>query len=122
VHGTTVLEFIDILGRQQKERQGRPVRPVGSKEGRMGDALALGGEEGRDKPRKSTGSCRWASIRGNPNGATPQAGGLRTARWRTRGTETSKYPEEEKTIVMPQVVASERGTAQTVHVKACPGL
>ena len=29
----------------------------------------------------------------------------------TRGTETSKYPEEEKTIVVPQVVASERGPA-----------
>ena len=29
------------------------------------------------------------------------------------GTETSKYPEERKTTVMPQVVASERGTAQT---------
>ena len=29
----------------------------------------------------------------------------------TRGAETSKYPEEEKTIVIPQVVASERGTA-----------
>ena len=32
----------------------------------------------------------------------------------TRGTETSKYPEEEKTIVIPQVVASERGIAQTL--------
>ena len=32
----------------------------------------------------------------------------------TRGTETSKYPEEEKTIVIPQVVASERGIAQTI--------
>ena len=32
---------------------------------------------------------------------------------RTRGTETSKYPEEKKTIVIPQVVASERGVAQT---------
>ena len=30
---------------------------------------------------------------------------------RTRGTETSQYPEEEKTTVIPQVVASERGTA-----------
>ena len=29
----------------------------------------------------------------------------------TRGIETSKYPEEKKTIVMPLVVASERGTA-----------
>ena len=35
--------------------------------------------------------------------------------WRrhTRGTETSKYPEEEKTIVIPSVAASERGKAQT---------
>ena len=31
----------------------------------------------------------------------------------TRGTETSKYPEEKKTIVIPKVVASEIGTAQT---------
>jgi hypothetical protein len=27
----------------------------------------------------------------------------------TRGTETSQYPEEEKTTVMPRVVVSERG-------------
>ena len=31
----------------------------------------------------------------------------------TRGTETSKYLEEKKTIVIPQVVASERGRVQT---------
>ena len=31
---------------------------------------------------------------------------------RTQGTETSKYLQEEKTTVIPQVVASERGTAQ----------
>jgi hypothetical protein len=29
----------------------------------------------------------------------------------TRGTETSKYPEEKKTKVIPLVVASEKGTA-----------
>jgi hypothetical protein len=29
----------------------------------------------------------------------------------TRGTETSKYPEEKKTTVIPRVVASETGTA-----------
>jgi hypothetical protein len=34
----------------------------------------------------------------------------------TQGTETSKYLEEEKTTVIPLVVASERGTAQTVEV------
>ena len=31
----------------------------------------------------------------------------------TRGTETSKYPEEEKSTEIPQVVASERGRGQT---------
>ena len=31
----------------------------------------------------------------------------------TRGTETSKYPEEKKTKVIPKVVASEIGGGQT---------
>lgn len=30
---------------------------------------------------------------------------------RTRGTETSKYPEEKKSIEIPPVAASERGLA-----------
>ena len=34
----------------------------------------------------------------------------------TRGTETSKYPEEKKTIVIPKVVASEIGEAQTNEI------
>ena len=40
----------------------------------------------------------------------------------TRRTETSKYPEEEKIIMIPQVVASERGIAQTDVVTAKSGL
>ena len=40
----------------------------------------------------------------------------------TQGTETSKYLQEEKTTVIPQVVASERGAAQTAGVTACAGL
>ena len=39
----------------------------------------------------------------------------------TQGTETSKYLQEEKTTVIPQVVASERGAAQTVGVEAPAG-
>ena len=31
----------------------------------------------------------------------------------TGGTETSQYPEEEKSNEIPQVVASERGSGQT---------
>jgi hypothetical protein len=34
----------------------------------------------------------------------------------TRGTETSKYPEEKKTKVIPRVAASERGEAQTIEI------
>ena len=32
-----------------------------------------------------------------------------------------EYPQEEKTIVIPQVVASERGIAQTDNVSALSG-
>ncbi len=32
---------------------------------------------------------------------------------RTRGSETSQYPEEEKSNEIPSVAASERGRAQT---------
>ena len=34
------------------------------------DALALGAEEGRDKLRKATGSCKWTLSRRYPNGGT----------------------------------------------------
>ena len=37
----------------------------------------------------------------------------------TRGTETSKYPEEEKSNEIPQVVASESGRGQTAYSNAC---
>ena len=41
---------------------------------------------------------------------------------RTRGTETSQYPEEKKTKVIAQVVASERAGAQTGAVTAASGV
>ena len=42
---------------------------------------------------------------------------------RTRGTETSKYPEEKKIRMIAQVVASERAVAQTGAVdSAAPGV
>ena len=50
-------------------------------------------------------------IRRCPNGETHMVEDHVVARQATRGTETSKYPEEKKTIVIPQVVASERGPA-----------
>ena len=36
----------------------------------MVDALASGAEEGRDKLRKATGSCKWTEIRRYPNVGT----------------------------------------------------
>ena len=41
--------------------------------------------------------------------ASEYIGGVK-ATW---GSEPSQYPQEEKTIVIPLVAASERGTAQT---------
>jgi hypothetical protein len=40
----------------------------------------------------------------------------------TQGTETSKYLEEEKSIEIPLVAASERGRAQTGGGQTLPGL
>ena len=65
-------------------------------------------------------------IRRYPNGATPlvedqgstSLGSVR----QTQGTETSKYLQEQKITMIPQVVASERGRAQTGLVTASPGL
>ena len=46
----------------------------------------------------------------NPEGSIAEYIGDEKA---TRGSEPSQYPQEEKTIVIPLVAASERGTAQT---------
>ena len=54
----------------------------------------------------------------------PAHGDMRHPRtWgHTRGTETSKYPQEEKIRMIPQVAASERGGAQTGGLEGRPGL
>ena len=84
----------------------------------MEDAQALRGDEGRDKLRKAAGIGTYKMIRRYPNGATQHVEDMLSARRRTRRTETSKYPEEKKTKVIPLVVASERGEAQTSYVTA----
>ena len=63
-------------------------------------------------------------IRRFPNGATWHIEDMsyQFIGKQTRGTETSKYLEEEKTIVIPLVAASERGIAQTNIVSAILGL
>ena len=47
---------------------------------------------------------------GKPGGSNPVTASAEP----TRGTETSKYPEERKSNETPLVAASERGIAQTV--------
>ena len=53
-------------------------------------------------------------IRRFPNGTTRYVEDIASCanRKSTRRTETSKYPEEKKITMIPQVVASERGKAQ----------
>ena len=65
-----------------------------------------------DMPR---GAGKQALIRGFPNGETrpfwsfiSEFIGYESETW---GTETSKYPEEQKSTEIPSVVASESGTA-----------
>ena len=84
----------------------------------MKDALALGGEEGRDKLRKATGRSKYPLIRGYPNGATRHRRRCHgdEVTGQTRGTETSQYPQEKKTKVIARVVASESALAQTAAV------
>ena len=73
---------------------------------------------------KLRGGANNRYIRRFPNGETlpVEDGKLRFIGDQTRRTETSKYPEEEKTIVIPLVVAIERGIAQTLTVSADRGL
>ena len=80
------------------------------------DALELRAEEGRGKAAISLGEPSYRHSRGYPNGETRSGvepehpdffGGV------SRRTETSKYPEENKSTEIPLVVANERGRAQT---------
>ena len=72
---------------------------------------------------KLWGGANIRYIQRFPNGATRHDEDMTSFKRKlTRGTETSKYPEEKKTIVIPLVVAIERGIAQTCFVLARQGL
>ena len=66
------------------------------------DALAPTADEGRSNLRKAEGSGKHALSLGYPNGETRQVKNLSlqdeyiVLTEGTRGTETSKYPQEEK--------------------------
>ena len=63
--------------------------------GHMEDALALGGDEGRDKLRKAAGIGKYELIRRYPNGETWYEKIVSShfiSGRQTWGTETSKYP------------------------------
>ncbi len=62
---------------------------------------------------KLRGDAHDRYIRRFPNGTTHHAEGVVLEREPTPRTETSKYREEKKIIMIPQVVASEKGRAQT---------
>ena len=77
----------------------------------------MGGDEGRGKLRKAPGRSMQLLIRGCPNGLEPI--GIAARRpddpkgSRTLGKETSEYQQEEKSIEIPLLAASETGRAQT---------
>ena len=102
-------------GIEKVRRRGRGRISADKLFGRMTDALAADGEEGRGKRRYSTARRRRPVTRGSPNGATPQGDpcdpGLNQIGpgGDTGGSETSQYPEERKSNEIPPVAASERG-------------
>jgi hypothetical protein len=68
---------------------------------------------------KLRGADKQALIRRFPNGETHRIRAVSIPEYigyekRTRGTETSKYPEEKKSTEIPLVAASERGTAELI--------
>ena len=81
------------------------------------DALALRADERRDKLRKAAGRSKYPTSRRFLNGETrldltPVIHTPIHNVWKgTRGTETSKYPEEKKENSIPKVAASEMGGA-----------
>ena len=87
------------------------------------DALAPSAEEGRGKLRKATGSRKQALNRRYPNGETRRTEG--PSRWDehivpdegTRGTETSKYPEEKKESI--DFLSSGERTGKSPNHLAC---
>ncbi len=72
-------------------------------------------DEGRGKAALSLGEPSSGHSRGYPNGETLTGVESVNPIYRevSGGTETSKYPEENKSTEIPLVVANERGTAQT---------
>ena len=82
--------------------------------------MASAGDEGRAKPRKCGTRRKGPLTTAVPNGETHAFAypldEYIVERRLTRGTETSKYPEEKKSTEIPSVVVSERGGAQTGHV------
>ena len=72
-----------------------------------------------ETPRGAGHTHRSADIRmGQPDGSNVPS----RASEPTRGSETSQYPEEEKSTEIPVVVASEPGEAQTGPMQMRPGL
>ena len=78
-----------------------------------------------DKPRGAASRLRSGDFRmGKPTGINLSVSSAEfIGGWKpTRGTETSKYPEEKKSTEIPLVAASERGTAQTGSMATCSGV
>ena len=85
---------------------------------------ASAGEEGRGKLRKAAGSCKQASIRRCPNGAT-RADEVCTRTFSAGQRRDLKHLStcrKRKKASISGVVASEKEIAQTVVVEAIAGL
>ena len=81
------------------------------------DAASCDNLRGGAITRRSGGLRMGEPTRGHARVSPPESIGRERT---TGGTETSKYPEEEKSTEIPRVAASESGSAQT-HVRVSAG-
>ena len=89
---------------------------IKSNKGCLVDALAIRGDEGRERLRKVRVSRQYALTPEFPNGETQSLwiifDWIHRSKKQTRRSETSQYPQEKKATAIPLVVASETGPAQ----------
>ena len=84
------------------------------------DALACLAEEGRIRPRKTSGSCQESfdpavSEWGNPTLVMQSNSSIYTGK-ATWGTEISKYPEEKKSKEIPLVSDERTGISSNLDL------
>ena len=103
-----LAESEDVMGARRMPWRRKPMKGAASRDSPGG---------GANVPR-SRGARMGEPAAGHAAAPAPESIGCEEA---TRGTETSKYPEEEKSTEIPRVAASESGRCPNRRLRHRPG-